>query len=85
MTDGEPSRSEHEPATMSAGLVELCAQAEVRATERGHVLARWQAPVGEEAVARAADCGRCGRGIYVRAEGDLKGLSGRALTEPCDA
>ena len=70
---------------MPAGLVELCAQAETRATARGHVLTSWRAPVGEEAIARAADCSRCGRGIYVRAEGDLMGLSGRALTEPCDA
>ncbi len=82
LPDGELSRSEQ---TMPAGLAELCAQAEARATERGHVLAGWRAPDGEEAVARAADCGRCGRGIYVRAEGDLRGFSGRVLTEPCDA
>jgi hypothetical protein len=81
MPDGEQSRSEHEPAA----LVELCAQAEARTTARGHVLTPWRAPVGEEAIARAADCGRCGRGIYVRAEGDLRGMSGRVLTEPCDA
>jgi hypothetical protein len=81
MPDGEQSRSEHEPAA----LVELCAQADARATARGHVLTRWRAPAGEEAIARAADCGRCGRGIYVRAEGDLKGMSGLVLTEPCDA
>jgi hypothetical protein len=85
MTEGEPSGSEHERRTMPAALAELCAQAEARATERGHVLAQWHAPEGEEAIARAADCRRCGRGIYVRAEGDLKGFSGRMLTEPCDA
>jgi hypothetical protein len=79
--DGEQSRSEHEPKA----LVELCAQAEARATAGGHVLTPWRAPVGEDAIGRAADCGRCGRGIYARAEGGLRGMSGRALTEPCDA
>jgi hypothetical protein len=85
MTGGERSRSEREPSTMPEGLVDVCAQAETRAAAAGHVLTPWRAPVGEEAIARAADCGRCGRTIYVRAEGDLKGLAGRALTEPCDA
>jgi hypothetical protein len=85
IADGEPSRSEPEPPTMPAALAELCAQAEARATARGHVLSQWQAPAGEEAVARGAECRRCGRTIYARAEGDLKGLSGRTLTEPCDA
>jgi hypothetical protein len=84
MADGEESRSEHDPPAMPAGLAELCAQAEARVSARGHVLTQWQAPAGEEAVARGADCRRCGRTIYVRAEGDLKGLSGRTLTEPCD-
>lgn len=85
MADGEESRFEPEPPPMPAALADLCAQAEARATARGHVLAPWQAPAGEEPVARGADCCRCGRTIYVRAEGDLKGLSGRTLTEPCDA
>jgi hypothetical protein len=83
--DGKESRSEREPPTIAAALAELCVQAEARATARGHVLVPWQVPVGEEAVARGAECRRCGRTIYVRAEGDLRGLSGRTLTEPCDA
>jgi hypothetical protein len=85
MTGGERSRSKREPSTMPEALVELCAQAEARATAHGHVLTPWRAPVGDEAIARAADCGRCARGIYARAEGNLMGLSGTALTEPCDA
>jgi hypothetical protein len=88
MPDGGQSRSEPEPEpepTMPADLAELCAHAEARATAHGHILAQWQAPAGEEGVARASACRRCGRSIYVRSEGDLKGLSGRSLTEPCDA
>jgi len=43
------------------------------------------APPGEELIARRTVCNRCGRAVYVRAEGTLAGMAGRAAAERCDA
>jgi hypothetical protein len=61
----------------------LCRVAVSRAAGLGHELASWEAPAGEESVARASVCGRCGRTAYVRVEGGLKGMAGEALTTAC--
>jgi hypothetical protein len=61
-------------------LPELCRLAEERAAALGHVLAPWSAP---EDVARRTVCSVCGRAVYVRAEGSLAGIAGRACVERC--
>jgi hypothetical protein len=61
-------------------LAELCRLAEERAASLGHVLAPWSAP---EDVSRRTVCSVCGRAAYVRAEGSLAGIAGRACTESC--
>lgn len=50
---------------------------------KGHDLGDWEAPDGEEAVARRAICRRCGKVAYVRSEGALAGTGGAALTVSC--
>jgi hypothetical protein len=54
-----------------------------RARARGHELGPWEAPAGEESVARRAVCRRCGRVAYVRSEAGMAGSAGEALTEGC--
>jgi hypothetical protein len=70
----------------SAGeyLDDLCEVARYAARSRGHDLADWQTPSGDEAIARAAACLRCGRIAYIRAEGGFLGAAGEALVEACD-
>jgi hypothetical protein len=68
---------------MAVALDALCQSAEDTALAGGHDLGEWQAPQGEEGVARSAVCSRCGRVAYVRAEPSLAGATGPALTEPC--
>jgi hypothetical protein len=63
-------------------LAELCRLAEERAAALGHTLAPWSAP---EEVARRTVCSACGRAVYVRAEGPLSGIAGRACAERCGA
>jgi hypothetical protein len=53
------------------------------ARRNGHDLGPWEAPEGEEAVARRAVCRNCGQVAYVRSEGTLAGTGGAALTAPC--
>jgi hypothetical protein len=65
-------------------LRDLCERASEAASLRGHSLGEWSAPDGEEAVARASACRRCGRIAYVRAESGFVGAAGDALVEPCD-
>jgi hypothetical protein len=64
-------------------LRDLCDGAMDAARVRGHELGDWEAPAGEEALARSAACRRCGRIAYVRAEGTLAGAAGPALAERC--
>jgi hypothetical protein len=67
-----------------AGELEaLCRLAGSRAEALGHELVSWEIPSGEEAIARASACLRCGRTVYVRIEGGLKGMAGDALTTAC--
>jgi hypothetical protein len=71
---------------MAAGqdqLRELCERASEAAEARGHELDAWTAPSGEESVARATSCRRCGRVVYVRAESGFLGAAGEALMQPC--
>ena len=68
---------------MTVVLVDLCESAEDAARSGGHDLGAWEAPPGEESLARSATCRRCGRVAYVRAEAPLAGAAGPALTEPC--
>jgi hypothetical protein len=70
------------PASDNSQLDHLCRAAEDRVGALGHVLGAWTA---EGEVARRAVCTRCGRAVYVRAEGKLGGVAGRACGEPCDA
>jgi hypothetical protein len=63
-------------------LVRLCRTAEMRAASLEHELGPWDEV---EEVARRATCVRCGRAVYVRAEGSLSGIAGRACGERCDA
>jgi hypothetical protein len=70
------------PASDGMQLAQLCRAAEDRARALGHVLGAWAA---EGEVARLAACTKCGRAVYVRAEGKLGGMAGRACGEPCDA
>jgi hypothetical protein len=53
------------------------------AQRNGHDLGAWEAPDGEEAVARRAVCRECGQVAYVRSEGVLAGTGGAALSAPC--
>jgi hypothetical protein len=76
MTQRVPSASDNNT------LAQLCRAAEDRAHALGHLLDAWTAD-GE--VARRAACTKCGRAVYVRAEGKLGGIAGRACGEPCDA
>jgi hypothetical protein len=62
----------------------LRAAATARTQARGHELAPWASPPGEEAVGWATACVRCGRVAYVRAESRFIGVAGPALTESCD-
>jgi hypothetical protein len=57
--------------------------AEEMALAHGHDLGPWEAPTGEEAIARRALCRRCGRVAYVRSETGMAGSAGDALTECC--
>lgn len=68
---------------MTVALDDLCQSAEDEACSGGHDLGDWEAPPGEESLARSAACRRCGRVAYVRAELSLAGAAGPALTEPC--
>jgi hypothetical protein len=68
---------------MTVVLDDLCQSAEDAARAGGHDLGEWEAPAGEESLARSAACRRCGRFAYVRAESSLAGAAGPALTEPC--
>jgi hypothetical protein len=72
--------------TVSAEYLEaLCENASEAARDRGHELEAWMAPPGEDAIARAAVCVRCGRVAYVRAESGFFGAAGDALVQPCAA
>jgi hypothetical protein len=65
-------------------LVELCERAAEAARARGHDLDSWRTPAGQDGVARAAVCRRCGRVVYVRAESGFAGAAGEALTQDCE-
>jgi hypothetical protein len=65
-------------------LFEVCNRAAAAACARGHALDQWSAPPDEDAIARAAVCRRCGRVVYVRAEGGFAGAAGEALTQNCE-
>ena len=60
-------------------LDRLCRSAEERTASLGHVLASWNG----DTTGRRAECIKCGRAVYVRAEGRLAGMAGRAVGEPC--
>jgi hypothetical protein len=66
-----------------AGLEDLTQMAGELAKRNGHDLGAWEAPDGEEAVARRAVCRDCGQVAYVRSEGALAGTGGPALTVRC--
>jgi hypothetical protein len=66
-------------------LDDLCSSAEDAAQVRGHELGPWSAPPDETSIARAAQCVRCGRGVYVRSEPPLVGAAGPALSERCNS
>jgi hypothetical protein len=70
------------PTSDDSQLAQLCRAAEERTLALGHLLGPW---AEEDEVARRAVCTRCGRAVYVRAEGGLGGIAGRACGEPCDA
>ena len=72
-------------SVVGGNLDDVCAMAADAARRQGHNLGAWEAPPGEEAVARTAACQRCGRVVYVRSESGLAGAAGDALTEPCSA
>ena len=61
-------------------LDRLCRSAEERAGALGHALTGW---TGDQ-VGRRAACTKCGRAVYVRAEGKLAGMAGRAVAELCE-
>ena len=65
-------------------LLELCDRTAEAAQARGHELDSWTAPPGQNGVARAAVCRRCGRVAYVRAESGFAGAAGEALTQDCE-
>jgi hypothetical protein len=77
-------RMTHRVASASGDtqLAQLCRAAEDRALALGHVLSAW---TDEGEIARRAACTRSARAVYVRAEGKLGGIAGRACGEPCDA
>jgi hypothetical protein len=62
---------------------DLCQNAADAARARGHELGDWEAPPGEEDVARTAACRRCGRVGYVRAESGFAGAAGPVFSERC--
>ena len=64
-------------------LDDLSRMAEEFTRARGHDLGKWEAPPGEQTIARRAVCRRCGRIAYVRSERGLAGTGGSALTEAC--
>jgi hypothetical protein len=66
-------------------LVELCERTADAAHARGHELDSWATPPGQDGVARAAVCRRCGRVAYVRAESGFAGAAGEALTQDCES
>jgi hypothetical protein len=70
-------------ASSAEYLPELCERTEEAARARGHDLDSWTAPPGQDGVARAAVCRRCGRVAYVRAESGFGGAAGEALTQDC--
>jgi hypothetical protein len=72
-------------SVVGGNLDDVCAMAADAARGQGHELGAWQAPAGEEAVARTTACLRCGRVVYVRSESGLAGAAGEALTEACTA
>jgi hypothetical protein len=53
------------------------------ARSRGHDIDGWEWVEDADTVAATATCRRCGRTAYIRTEGPLKGVAGRALTEAC--
>ena len=61
-------------------LDRLCRSAEERTAALGHSLDAWSG----DGVGRRAACAKCGRAVYVRAEGQLAGMAGRAVGERCD-
>ena len=61
----------------------LCRMASDTARSRGHDIDGWEWVPGARTGAATATCRRCGRAVHVRAEGALKGVAGRALTESC--
>jgi hypothetical protein len=71
-------------ASTSDELAVACQAAARKAADLGHQLGAWVAPPGEEASARRSSCSRCKRAVYVRAEGDLVGMAGRAVVEACE-
>jgi hypothetical protein len=71
-----------ESVSDNAQLAQLCRSAEDRARALGHLLGAWEA---EGEIACRAVCTRCGRAVYVRAEGKLGGIAGRACGEHCDS
>jgi hypothetical protein len=72
-------------SVVGGNLDDVCAMAADAARAQGHDLGPWEAPPGEEAVARMAACRRCGRVAYVRSESGLAGAAGEVLTERCPA
>jgi hypothetical protein len=66
-------------APSDAGVVQLCEVAGSVASARGHRLGDWTS----EDAGRRAECRCCGLVAYVRVEGGLSGMIGRALSEPC--
>jgi hypothetical protein len=58
----------------------LCRLATGKAARLRHVLGDWQSGLD----GRRAACRRCGRVVFIRAEGNLGGAAGPALTEPCE-
>jgi hypothetical protein len=71
------------PVVAGRNLEDLTRMAEEFTRARGHVLGKWEAPPGEQTIARRAVCRRCGRIAYVRSEDGLAGTGGSALTEAC--
>jgi len=71
------------PLVAGVDLQGMSEIAEEKARAQGHELGPWEAPAGEEEIARRAVCSRCGRVAYVRFETGMAGSAGDALTESC--
>jgi hypothetical protein len=88
--DADTRRKNVSPSSPDAGargkpdvddaLGALCRIATVNARRLRHVLGDWESVLD----GRRGVCRRCGRVVFVRAEGDLGGATGPALTEPCE-